>query len=469
MKRSHIIILTLSLFIVTSLMFVSCAPKVVEVAESPDSADPDSKFFTLAGPENESILSLNELKTLPVTQGQGGIVSSTGRITIPALFKGVAIKDLISYLNVPFDESMGVTVTAVDGYSMTLSYDQVMGGNFVAYDPANGNELPDHDPLTAIVAYEREGQLLNATEDGILRMMVVGPKNNQIVDGHWSVKWVTKVEVKPVGETWVLDLTGAISEPVTRDSFLSCGSPSCHGTVYKDENGQNWLGVPLWLLVGQVDDADSHTDQAYNLALADEGYSVDITSLDGRTITLNSQPIKKDYQYLIAHQVNDGELPEMYYPLRLVGSSVQADQMLGQISSIKVNVPPLPTETVEPVLENDGSLTIAGMVNQEIFLRDADLKALEIVTVTAEGKNGPQDFQGVYLNPILDKAGLKEGAEKLVFTASDNYVVEVDLEDVRDCSQSLLAFMDTPGTYMIVLPELPTSTWAKNVIRIEVK
>jgi hypothetical protein len=266
-----------------------------------------------------------------------------------------------------------------------------------------------------------------------------------------------------------LDLNGAISSPVTRDSFQSCGSPSCHGTSWQDENGQNWVGVPLWLLVGEVDDNDSHSDNAYNRALADAGYTVDVVSSDGTTVTLNSQTIKENNSILVAFMVNDGELPEQYYPLRLVGSGLDKNQMVGLISKIVVNVPSASTPTAVTVPENSGILTITGMVNQELTLKDADLRAMDIVTISAQGKNGPQDFQGVLLNSLLDKADLKDGASKLIFTASDNYSAEVNLSDVRNCPKALLAFMDTPGTYMIVLPDQPTSTWVKNIILIEVK
>jgi hypothetical protein len=409
------------------------------------------------------------LKALPVTEGQGGIKSSTGKITIPEPFKGVALKDLVDALGAPFDSSMGVTVTAEDGYSMTLSYDQIMNGTFIAYDPAMGNELTTHDPLTAIIAYEHNGQPLNTTEEGILRLVVVSMTNNQVVDGHWSVKWVNNVEVKPVGQTWTLDLQGAILSPVSRDTFQSCGSPSCHGSGWEDENGQNWVGVPMWLLVGEVDDNNSHEDNAYNLALADAGYSVDVVGGDGYTVTLDSQFIKNNNDLLVAFLVNDGELPEKYYPLRLVGSGLENNQMVGQIVRIIVNVPPASTPTVAAVPENSGSLTIKGMVNQELTLKDSGLRAMETVTINVEGKDGPQDFQGVRLNTLLDNAGLKDRASKLTFTASDNYSSDVNLSDVRDCPNALLAFMDTPGTYMIVLPDQPTSTWVKNVILIEVK
>jgi hypothetical protein len=468
MKRALNFQPILILLLVFSMILTACATSSAVNTQASSQASTD-KILTLVGPKGGNIFTLAQLEELPVTEGQAGIKSSTGQITIPESFKGVALKDLVTYLNVAFDPSMGVTITAEDGYSMTFSYDQVMNGDFIAYDPATGNELPNHDPLIAILAYEHNGQPLNSKEEGTLRIVVVSTKNNQVVDGHWSVKWVNQVEVKVAGQTWTLDLTGAIDSPVSRDSYMSCGSPSCHGSMWQDENGQQWVGVPLWLLVGEVDDEDSHSDVAYNRALADEGYTVDIISADGQTVTLNSQSIKEDDQVIVAHLVNDDELPEIYYPLRLVGASLQTGQMLGQISEIVVNVPPAPTPTVAPAPENSGSITINGMVDQELTLTDAELRAMDILQVTAEGKDGPVDFQGVSLNDLLDMAGIKDGASKLVFTASDDYSVEVSLSDVRDCPHSLLAFMDAPGIYMIVLPELETSTWVKNVVQIEVK
>ena len=469
MVRYRLSLKPLYLLLFLALALSACQPKSSEPLATPTTDSSNTRVLTLVGPNGGPILTMAQLKTLPVTEGQAGIKSSTGEITIPEPFKGVSLKDLVAYLNVKLEPTMGVTITAEDGYSMTFSYDQVMNGAFIAYDPATGNEKPIHDPLTAIIAYEHNGQPLNTTEEGTLRLTVVSAKNNQVVDGHWSVKWVNKIEVTTVGETWVLDLNGAISSPVTRDSYQSCAAPSCHGTLYQDENGQDWVGVPIWLLVGEVDDADSHSEVAYNRLLADTGYAIDIINKNGDTITLDSKAIKEDNQVLLANSVNEGELPDMYYPLRLVGSNVQSDQMIGQVTSVVVHVMPAVTPTVAPVPENSGALTITGMVNHEITLKDAELRALQIVTLTAEAKDGPQDFQGVYLNPILDMAGIQDGATKLVFTASDDYTVEVNLSDVRECPKSLLAFMETPGAYMIVLPEQPTSTWVKNVVKIEVR
>jgi DMSO/TMAO reductase YedYZ molybdopterin-dependent catalytic subunit len=466
MKKTRIPTFLISVFFLLSLVMSACGPSTTA---APVTTDSNETVLELTGPNGGHMLTMADLKALPVTEGQGGIKSSTGQITIPEAFKGVSLQDLAASLGIALDSTMGVTITAEDGYSMTFSFDQVANGSFIAYNPANGAELTNHDPLTAIIAYEHNGQPLNFAEEGKLRLAVISATNNQVVDGHWSVKWVNKVEILPVGQTWSLDLQGAISSPVSRDSFQSCGSPSCHGSSWVDENGQNWVGVPMWLLVGEVDDANSHEDDAYNETLADAGYTVDVVGGDGYTVTLDSQFIKNNNDLLVAFTVNEAELPSQYYPLRLVGSNLENNQMVGQITQILVNVPPAPTPTVVVIPENSGSITIQGLVNQELTLTDADLRAMEIVTINAVGKNGPQDFQGIRLNSLLDLAGIKDEAAKLVFTASDAYTSEVNVADVRECPNSILAFTDTPGEYTIILPDQPSSTWVKYVVMIEVK
>jgi hypothetical protein len=157
-------------------------------------------------------------------------------------------------------------------------------------------------------------------------------------------------------------------------------------------------------------------------------------------------------------------------------------EMVGAIAQIKVGLEPLPATEVavaEPTAteapaaseaEMTGSLVIVGAVNKPVGFTEADLRALEVVKLTAEHpKKGKQDYEGVSLNALLDMAGIKEGATTLVFTASDGYVSEVALSDVRACAKSLLAFTDTAEHFNLVMPDLPSSAWAKDVVKIEVK
>lgn len=446
-----------------------------------------TKVLELVSPNGSHIFTLDQLKALPVTEGQGGNKSSAGVITIPAAFKGIAIKDLLSSQGISFDDSMGVTLTAQDGYGMTFSYDQIMNGNFTAYDPATGGELKTHDSLIAILAYEQEGKLLDPVEDGVLRLQVVSSKNNQVVDGHWTEKWVTRVEVKSVGQTWKLKLHGALMQPVDRASFQSCASPSCHGTSWKDSDGQNWVGVPLWYLVGEVDDANSHEANSYNDILADSGYKVDVVGSDGFAVTLESVSIKRNGNMLVAYLVNDAELPEKYYPLRLVGSDLKTGQMVGKIDMIVVHVPEItavttaPETTTAPALapataapsapaDASGSLTISGLVANQLSLNEVALRAMGPVTITADQpKKGSQSFTGIRLKALLEVAQIQAGASKLVFSASDGYSSEIDLYSVQSCADCMVAFTDTPGTFFAVMPGQQGSFWVKNVVKIEVK
>ena len=80
-------------------------------------------------------------------------------------------------------------------------------------------------------------------------------------------------------------------------------------------------------------------------------------------------------------------------------------------------------------------------MEQELALNEADLRALEVVKITAEHpKKGMTDYEGVRLNALLDLAEVKPEAKKLVLTADDGFVAEVFLAEVQSCADCLVAF-----------------------------
>jgi len=463
MKKTNLLIF--SILCTLSVLLASCGAET-PVTPEPESSEIVLSFFGTTGPQ---YLTMDDIKALPVTEAMGGIISSTGQITIPELYKGVALKDLVTAFGGTFDSTMGVTLTAEDGYGMTYSYSQVMEGDFIAYDPAMGKELAEHDPLTAILAYERNGEPLDPVQDGRLRLVVVSETNNQVTDGHWSIKWINKMEVETIGETWTLDLEGAVLSQVDRGSYQSCASPGCHGSEWQDDMGQTWAGVPLYMLVGEVDDEDTHSDYAYNEELADAGYSVDVVGSDGYTVTFDSVTIKKNGNILLAYLVNSAELPGKYYPLRLVGSEITEGQMVGQVVKIIVHVPP--ASTTETASDISGDLVILGKVETPMGFSDADLHASdEVITISAEHpKSGMQEFTGLRFYCLFNMVTVKPDSSTIVLTASDGYVTELSLAEVQACEDCMLAFTDTPGEYNAVMPGFPSSSWAKYVVSIEIK
>jgi len=432
--------------------------------------------FQIAGPAVTMSFTLADLRALPVTEGQGGIKSSTGKITLPELYRGVSLKDLMAAVG-GFDDTMGINVVAKDGYGITFSYDQATNGTFIAYDPSTGEELKTHDPLTAIIAYERKGQPMDPEMDGTLRLVIVSAKNNQVTDGHWSVKWVTSLEIKSLGEDWTLHLEGAITEEMDRATFESGASPNCHAGTWTDDKAQPWVGIPLWLLVGRVDDEVQHNGPAFNDAVADAGYTVDVVASDGYMVSFDSARVKRNDNIIVAITVNGNPLPDPYYPLRLVGSDLQKNEMAGMIAKIVVHLKAAPATTpaaaATPTVASttpagEADLAITGAVEQELALKESDLRAMEVVQIKAEHpKKGMTDYEGVRLSTLLDQAKVKSEAKKLVLTADDAFVAEVFLAEVQSCADCLVAFTDTPGKFNLVMPGLPSTVWVKSIVQIQ--
>ena len=481
MKLYLRVILSGALLLALAVTFAACSgasqTEASPVAEATEAVVQDTPAPTksapvleIVGPSETISLTMEELKALPVTEGYAGIKSSTGKITPPVPFKGVALKDLAE-LTGGMDETTGFNVVAEDGYSITFSFDQIQNGSFIAYDPATGNELKNKVELIAILAYEANGKAFDEKQDGVLRLAIISPEINQVTDGHWSVKWVNKLEAKSLGEEWVLHAQGGIDKTIDRASIESCGAPQCHGATWTDDKAQQWVGVPLWLLVGSVDDEIEHEGPAFNDALADAGYTVDVVAGDGYTVTFDASRLKRNNNIIVAYKVNENPLPDEYFPLRLVGSDLNKKEMVGMIAEIKLDVASASTEPVAATAtEADATLTVTGSVNQELLLNEATLRSMNVLNITAEHpKKGKQDYTGVSLNELLDLAGIKDGATALVFTASDGYTSEVSLAEVRACTDCLVAFTDTPEHFNLAMPNMGSSAWAKEVIKVEVK
>lgn len=450
-------------------------PEPATATVAPDPTDvpatttPAAPALEIIGVTETKTFSLADLQAMPATEGYGGIKSSTGKITPPIKFKGVALKDLAKLAGM--DETTGLNVVAEDGYSITFSYDQIMNGTFVAYDPAMGDELKNPVKLTAMVAYEMDGKPLDPKQDGILRLIVVSDKLNQVTDGHWAVKWVNKLEIKPLVMEWKLKAVGGIEDAYERATIESCSAPQCHGASWIDDKAQEWVGVPLYVLVGGVDDENKHEGTAaYNTDLVRAGYTVDVIASDGYTVSFDALRLLGNKNILLAYKVNENPLAEKYFPLRLVGSDLQKNEMAGMITEIKVNVPKAESGTVTNVPADKATFTLMGLVNQELTLDEAALRKLEVLKITAEHpKKGKEDYEGIALNTLLDLAGIKDGAKTLVITSADGYVTEISLADVRACTECLLSFTNTLEKFKLVMPGMESSVWAKEVVKIEVK
>jgi DMSO/TMAO reductase YedYZ molybdopterin-dependent catalytic subunit len=449
-------------------------------SSSSEATGSNEVVLEVVGFEETEALTMKELKELPATEGWGGIKNSAGKIFPAEEIKGVLLTDLIDLVG-GFDENVGVSIVAKDGYSMTMSYDQITEGDFITYDPGTGEENEVDYQMKVIVAYQRDGEPIPADDDGPLRLYIIGEDNNQVVDGHWIVKWVEKIELKPMAEEWSLYLEGAITEEMDRNSYESCVAPGCHQNVWVDEDGNEWAGVPLFKIAGRVDDGVAHEDRAYNDDFAEAGYVVELFAADGYNVSIESERIHFNEDIILASMLNGEPLPEEDYPLRLVGEGLEGKEMVGQVAQIVLD----PDEgvewpsTEEPAAEAEGEeevtlpegavLMIHGQVMNTLTLSMENLEAMNIEEVEIEHpKKGMQTYAGLRLATLLGLAGASPDSSMLVMTASDGYSAEVALSDALNCEDCLVA-VNEDGTVDMVMAGMQTNVWVKDVNFLEVE
>ncbi len=289
-------------------------------SSTPSAAAGGRVVLTVSGPKGTVRLTLSELRAMPSVTGYGGIKDSVGVITPPTKYQGVKVSDVAALVG-GVDPSSSVTLIGSDGYGMTFSYDQLMRNGFTTYDMATGAQEPPHGTLTSILAYAEGGKPLGP-DQGPLRLVVVEPKADQVVDGHWTVKWIAKMQVGKAEAPFKVSLVGAVSATLDGPTFVNCSSPGCHGAEWVDHQGHQWFGVPFYLVTGLVDDHHRHGAGAYDAQLARKGYTIEVESADGKVVDVSSRLIAGKQTVLLASKLDGQDLPAGQYPLRLVGPGI---------------------------------------------------------------------------------------------------------------------------------------------------
>ncbi|ACL16103.1 PKD domain-containing protein [Methanosphaerula palustris] len=212
-------------------------------------------------------------------------------------------------------------------------------------------------------AYTQNGVVMNdfSANQGISVQQV---KNGDNLVFYYGVKGasldaataVVRIRVFVANDVnFTLTLNGAQSATFSKADFEASGNR----VEYTDISG-TWSGIPLWRLVGLVDDGDPAT---FNDTLAAQNYQVKITGSDGFNQSLNSSLIARNNNCIVVDRLNGVPLDETGWPLRLVGPSIPSYLSVRMITTIdligltpeKPTVTPTsptltPTPTVPPTI-----------------------------------------------------------------------------------------------------------------------
>ena len=238
----------------------------------------------LEGPGGTQALTMNDLKALPAVKGWAGIKSSTGKITIPERFKGVAVDELCKLVG-GLGPNTGVSIVAKDGYAMTISYDQIANGDFITYDPGTGDEVKIKDPLKVIIAYEKDGKPLPEDSEGTLRLVGSDLQSKEMVGQIAKVMLlIGAVLEKPTaaataaptaasGKT-ALAVTGAVDKELalTMDALKAVGVVKL-SAEHPKKGKQDYEGIRLNAL---LDQAKVKSNAAKLLFVSSDGYTVEV-------------------------------------------------------------------------------------------------------------------------------------------------------------------------------------------------
>jgi hypothetical protein len=144
----------------------------------------------------ELVLNSTDIGSLSSYRAFGGYKNQLGNIRGLGNYTGVPLTTLCTLVG-GINTSDILRVSASDAYNINFTYDQVKNGDFIAYDPATGDQVSHLQPLIPIIAYCKNDTNLSPSE-GPLRLAIVGPEGFVTNSTYW-VKWVVKLEIITAG------------------------------------------------------------------------------------------------------------------------------------------------------------------------------------------------------------------------------------------------------------------------------
>jgi len=368
---------------------------------------------------------------------------TVGGFKIENAIMGTKVSDLAGLVD-GMGTGTDITFVAKDGWETTLPYSSIYP------DPSVFARQGD-----AIIAWYADGKYVPDYKDGM--RLFFTPEDHiygqwdmheTLPEAYWhyyygdvmypscaglSPKYITEIKVYSVSPgDWTLELDGldigGLQKEISKtyfESALTCTFGANHKQSYTDSENRIWEGMPLWFLAGFVDDADQHSDNAFNNDLATAGYQVVLTDEDGYSVTIDSQDIIRNNNYIVANTLDGLLIPETdeNWPLKLVGPAVSGANSIGNIVSIElVSSSSLLTP---PALTADTDENRVGQAIEITFTEDAAWENA-IYSILVNGLNVADTRYTI-------SAGKITIAEN-VFTEAKDYTVDIKATGYEDAS-----------------------------------
>lgn len=193
-KTNKIISAVVAIAIIISiavLIYVNLPKPTEKTDDNTDDHKSIPSTLTLIYDDEQKNFTFGEIERLEPYTAKGGYRNSIGVIKGVGNYTGVNITTLVNTLQ-PVPYRYTLQVFSEDGKNMSYNYSTIIG-QVPIYNPENGSAIGTGN-MTLVLAYQFEGDWLNESSDGKLRIAFL---DNQgfITESKYWMKMVTSIRV----------------------------------------------------------------------------------------------------------------------------------------------------------------------------------------------------------------------------------------------------------------------------------
>jgi len=246
------------------------------------------------------------------------------------VYAGVPLWEIVAAVDgadPPDGHYMYNTVLSELGYNVTVEAEDGFSADFPSQQVARNDSI--------ILANELNGEPL-PEDEAPLRIVGEG------LSGKQSVRNIARIELTELPDEdeipdWSLTLNGSIEREYSAEVFGALVGCGVHTESFESEDG-TYEGIPLYTLVGAVDDGETRSHWSLNDTLVEEGYEVEVIAEDDDySYTFDIEDVAYNESMIVASRLDGEPLPEDEYPLRLVGEDLGSGMSVKNIAEIRLH------------------------------------------------------------------------------------------------------------------------------------
>jgi hypothetical protein len=168
-----------------------------EADDEPDEEEPE-KIFTLIYGEEQVNYTLEELVSMESITGYAGYRTSLPAISGQGTYTGIEISTLVENIAYELVNYSVIVTSDEDGLVENKTYDyEMIQGNLDIYNATNASDDTPIDTgnVTMILCYMKDGEYLDESDDGILKIAFINEEEELITKAGLWWKFIVSIEI----------------------------------------------------------------------------------------------------------------------------------------------------------------------------------------------------------------------------------------------------------------------------------